>query len=172
MICLCTHVLAKPTPQEKAPSIVTCTRTRVLANLLFTIPLRKGLENLAKLVPATKSALRGSQSVAAATKSALRGSQNAAPATKSSHHECHRAALPRRFAARALNDNYTMKVPSAVLARDFFRFLKTSHVSQGTIHCTDHEFRERRRSPPCPKHRACHEIWTSKNHRPDLLHLP
>ena len=37
----------------------------------------------AKSVPATKSALRGSQSAAPATNSALRGSQNAAPATKS-----------------------------------------------------------------------------------------
>ena len=27
-----------------------------------------------------------------------------------------------------------------------------------TVHCTGHEIRARRRPPPCPKYRACHEI--------------
>ena len=138
-------------------------------------------------VLSTKSALR----VQTLPRNLLRGSQSAVPATKLALQDSDRAALPRRFAARALPDLNTQ------LSRDFPRLRKTTHMSCGlnvlypgtkqghayaasyalltraqvclrmscskvTTHYTCHEIRARRRSPPCPKGYTCHELCISK----------
>ena len=89
--------------------------------------------------PATNSALWSS--------SVLWGSQTAAPATKSTLQDSPAAALQLRFAARTLPTTPS-RYQNAAFARD------------NSLHC--HEIWAHRRSPPCPKCCACHEICISK----------
>ena len=82
--------------------------------------------------------------------------------TKSTHQDSHRAALPKRFTARALTSKDNMKMPK----RSFrSRLPPTSQSNPAcpkvTTHCSCHEIRAHRRPPPCPKHCACHELCSS-----------